>query len=357
MSVKIIHGDCREEMKKLAAESVQCCVTSPPYWGLRSYLKADDPLKKHEMGSEDSPEEFVANLVTVFQEVRRVLRKDGTCWINLGDSYASNGGRGEQGGTSQRKGRSNVKAQERAGSTRAPQGLKAKDLVGIPWMVAFALRADGWWLRQEIIWHKPNPMPESVTDRCTKAHEQIFLMTKSANYYCDMEAIKEPASQNTNPRRAGNGYKTPDGWDTSKGSGGHGNFHKAGREQGRTGYVRKGGRQGEVKNNESFDEAMAVMPDDRNKRTVWTVPSKGYREAHFATYPPDLIRPCVLAGCPVGGVVLDPFGGSGTTGEVCEEEGRNSILIELGAHNVRLIEKRTAQGGLFCAPTGKIIPK
>jgi DNA modification methylase len=340
MTVRIIQGDCRETLKTLADESVNCCVTSPPYWGLRDYGNSA------QIGQEKTPDEYVAELVAVFQEVRRVLRDDGTLWLNLGDSYAGGGRGGNPAESAYRKQATN--AGSLIAASPIPKGIKPKDLVGIPWMMAFALRADGWWLRQEIIWHKPNPMPESVQDRCTKAHEQIFLLTKSERYYYDAAAIKEAASENTNPRRAGNGYKTPDGWDTSKGSGGHGSFHKDGREKGHTGYARKGGRQGEVKNNASFDEAMAIMPEDRNKRSVWTVPTAPYKGSHFATFPPDLIRPCVLAGCPQGGVVLDPFGGSGTVGEVAEEEGRNSVLVELSEAYVKLIEKRTAQGGLFC---------
>ncbi len=243
--------------------------------------------------------------------------------------------------------------------------MKAKDLVGIPWMLAFALRADGWYLRQEIIWHKPNPMPESITDRCTKAHESIFLLAKSSTYFFDSDAIKEKASAGTHARLPGNvnppkgqaayesgaaehrtkagllayaerkRMKSPAGWDRSKGEGGHGAFHKDGR-------ARKEDPGPNNRNNASFDAAMAVMPDTRNKRSVWTVPSAPFKEAHFATYPPDLIKPCILAGCPVGGVVLDPFGGSGTTGAVALDLGRRAILIELNPEYIAIMRRRTS---------------
>lgn len=274
------------------------------------YNEADIPdhLKGYfapaEMGLEPTPDEFVAALVEVFREVRRVLADDGTVWLNLGDSYAQAGGRGEQGGSSQRKGRANVQAQERrATSTRPPEGLKPKDLIGIPWRVAFALQADGWYLRQDIIWNKPNPMPESVTDRCTKAHEYIFLLSKGPRYYFDADAIKEPAVTAGAPHKAGRKN------DASR------NDHST------TGTVRGDG-------------------EFRNRRDVWTVSTKPYREAHFATFPPDLIEPCILAGAPVGGMVLDPFGGAGTTGLVAERHGRHSVLTELNPAYAALAAER-----------------
>lgn len=321
----IQHGDCRDLLPWVADGLVDCCVTSPPYWGLRDYGVAG------QIGQEATPEEFVETMVRVFREVRRVLKPEGTLWLNLGDSYAGSG----------------------------LPGLKPKDLVGIPWRVALALQADGWWLRQDIIWHKPNPMPESVTDRCTKAHEYVFLLSKGERYYFDQEAIKEKSSEGTHPRRA---MKTPDGWDTSRGEGGHGVFHKNGREKGKTSWKgsefhtgktgghQQGRAQGERKfdpgagnkNNASFDAALAVMPESRNKRSVWTVATKPYKEAHFATYPPDLVKPCILAGCPAGGLVLDPFGGSGTTGEVALELGRRALLMELSGEYLKLIHRRCA---------------
>ena len=293
--VTILTGDCIEQMKTLPDESVHCCVTSPPYWGLRDYGRVG------QIGLEPTPEAYVAKMVEVFREVRRVLRDDGTCWLNLGDSYAG----GKQGndsfgdGTSTlNNGGKNTKTGEKMPSKqrKPPPGLKPKDLVGIPWRVAFALQSDGWYLRQDIIWSKPNPMPESVTDRCTKAHEYIFLLAKSAQYYYDAEAVKE----------------------------------NIGEESRRSKSFRNG----------------------RNKRSVWTVATAPYSGAHFATFPPALITPCILAGCPQGGTVLDPFGGSGTVGEVAEAHGRNSILIELNPAYVKMAEKRTAQQGLFCNARG-----
>jgi DNA modification methylase len=209
-------------------------------------------------------------------------------------------------------------------------------------MLAFALRADGWWLRQEIIWHKPNPMPESVRDRCTKAHEQIFLLAKSKTYYCDMEAIKEPVTGGSNPRGSGvnpKSYKTPDGWDTSKGRGGHGAFHREGREDGQTGYQHKT----RPKQNDSFSAAVTELVDNRNKRSVWTIATEPFPEAHFATFPRDLVRPCILAGCPQGGRVLDPFCGSGTTLQVARELNCLGDGIEMNLDYIRIAERRLSQ--------------
>lgn len=267
-------------------------------------------------------------MVEVFREVRRVLRCDGTLWLNLGDSYAAS--RSYQ----VPDGKNKACDEHHKGSHRVPLGMKPKDLCGIPWRVAFALQADGWYLRQDIIWHKPNPMPESVTDRCTKAHEYVFLMSKSERYCYDAEAIKEPASgwngskfedgkNEVNRPNVGKKRK-PAGWDTGKG--GHGSFHRDGRAK-------------EVEYTEGISET-------RNRRSVWTIPTQPYKEAHFATFPPSLITPMILAGCPVGGTVLDCFGGSGTTGEVAEGLGRDSILIELNEKYVELQRKRTAQQGL-----------
>ncbi len=312
MSVKILQGSCLETLSSLKEKSVNTCVTSPPYWGLRDYGTGEwfggDPdcnhvksenkhggqrsdrdqegykklynykcfhcgavRKDNQLGQEETPEQFVQNLVKVFQEVRRVLRDDGTVWLNLGDSYARTGG------DSAEKSRhwDNRKNNPNTGHNRYAKkiGLKQKDLVGIPWRVAFALQADGWYLRQDIIWHKPNPMPESVQDRCTKSHEYIFLLSKSPKYYYDNEAIKYGL-------------------------------------------------------------------ENSNKRSVWTVTTKPYSEAHFATYPHDLIIPCILAGCPEGGIVLDPFGGSGTTAQVANNLNRNAILCELNPEYVDIAKGR-----------------
>jgi DNA modification methylase len=282
MSTTILVGDCVESMAFIPSGSVHCCVTSPPYFGLRDY-GADGQI-----GLEPTPDAFVAKLVEVFREVRRVLRDDGTLWLNLGDSYSNAGTRqGDCGGIS---GKTNDHRKVGSGYRQRIKGFKNKDLLGIPWRVAFALQSDGWYLRQDIIWHKPNPMPESVRDRCTKAHEYIFLLSKSPKYFFDSEAIKEPAS--APPKKCGpkNDATRNDG--------------------GRTGIVRGDG-------------------ETRNRRDVWTISTKPFKGAHFATFPPDLIEPCVLAGSPEGGTVLDPFGGAGTTGLVANKHNRRAILCEL----------------------------
>ena len=315
MNYKILEGDCIESLKTLDDESVNCCVTSPPYWGLRDYGESD------QLGLEQTPEEYVANMVKVFSEVKRVLTKDGTLWLNLGDSYAGSGkGRNPDGSVHvsaliAKQGSSAGTIMGNVHSGLVPEGLKPKDLVGIPWRVAFALQADGWYLRQDIIWHKPNPMPESVTDRCTKSHEYIFLLSKSPKYYYDHEAVKEKCSE-------------------------------ANIED----FKRRKTLNNKGKGKGTYDEARpdlcrgrdAYMPDDfmRNKRSVWIVNTKPYPEAHFATYPTKLIRPCIKAGCPKGGVVLDPFGGSGTTAEVANELHRDAILCELNPEYCKLINKR-----------------
>ena len=301
MNAQILNGDCIEMMRTLPEQSVNCCVTSPPYFGLRDYGHDG------QIGLEETPEAFVQKLVEVFREVKRVLRDDGTLWLNLGDSYYN---------YRPGKGQSLVKQSCASNDQDLPQtcarrgnkfdGLKEKDLIGIPWMVAFALRADGWYLRQDIIWHKPNPMPESVQDRCTKAHEYIFLLSKCSKYYYDIEPIRgdiKPASGKINgaPLR-----------------GEH--------------ILECGGRKTEKREYEEIKGA--------NKRSVWSVNTKSYDGAHFATYPPELIRPCILAGCPKGGVVLDPFGGSGTTAAVANEEGRDAILCELNPEYISLIKHR-----------------
>lgn len=303
MDYRIIEGDCIESMRRLEGQSVNCVVTSPPYFGLRDYGHDG------QIGLEASPDAFVAKLVDVFREVRRVLRDDGTVWLNLGDSYANNG-TGGNGATGGRDKSTLQSAMPPIGTTpvkkSVPDGLKQKDLIGIPWRVAFALQADGWYLRQDIIWHKPNPMPESVRDRCTKAHEYIFLLSKSERYFFDSEAMKEPSA---NPERAG---KLERSFSTGKPDA----------------VLRQ-------------DVGRAVMrTETRNRRSVWTVPTRPYKGAHFATFPPDLIRPCILAGCPKDGTVLDPFGGSGTTALVALEEGRKAVLCELNTDYIALAHKR-----------------
>ena len=264
-SFELLQGDCTKVLATLPDASVQCCVTSPPYWGLRDY-GADSQL-----GLEATPEEYVANMLAVFREVRRVLRDDGTLWLNLGDSYASIGHKKSNSGYGT-SGLSGGIAQKHfpLSHENNGDGLKNKDLVGIPWRVAFALQADGWWLRQDIIWHKPNPMPESVTDRCTKAHEYIFLLTKSARYFYDSDAVKEPVSKVSLKRAE---Y----GWDCDRPS------------------TKNASMGGDGIHTEKMGTRF-VNPTGRNKRSVWTVTTKPFKGAHFATFPPDLIEPCILAG-------------------------------------------------------------
>jgi DNA modification methylase len=296
---KIYNMDCLKGLKQLPDNSINCCVTSPPYWGLRDYGV------EGQLGLEKTPEEYVAKMVEVFGEVKRVLRDDGTLWLNLGDCYNGSGGAGgdyNKGG---------LKEGQPKYPGRKVVTLKPKDLVGIPWMVAFALRADGWYLRQDIIWHKPNPMPESVKDRCTKAHEYIFLLAKSARYYYDNEAIKEDAKPESEKR-----YKST--------------FYTGKKE------MSGQGRPGNASNTPGYKR----WTGKRNKRSVWTVTTKPFKEAHFATFPPDLIKPCILAGCPKDGIVLDPFMGSGTTGMVAAMYQRNFIGFELNPEYCKMAEKR-----------------
>jgi len=297
-------GDCLDILPTLEAGSVNCCVTSPPYWRLRDY-GCDGQL-----GLEETPEQFIEKMVAVFREVRRVLRDDGTLWLNLGDSYTGGKtGRDDKNtGGGLYNGQQNGWTGEETRQRKVPTGLKPKDLCGIPWRVALALQADGWYLRQDIIWHKPNPMPESVTDRCTKAHEYIFLLSKQARYFYDAEAIKERAGKWGERDRSNNKSHS-----------------------GETGLRPHSGLTGEHSGE-----------DGRNKRSVWTVTTKPYHEAHFATFPPKLIEPCILAGCPEGGTVLDPFAGSGTTLAVAIEHKRKAIGVELSPDYGELIRKRMA---------------
>ena len=312
---KIYNMDCLEGLKQLPDNSINCCVTSPPYWGLRDYGV------EGQLGLESTPEEYVAKMIEVFREVRRVLRDDGTLWLNLGDSYAS-GGMSNPSSKSTLGGGKDLGAADYSITRKVPNGLKPKDLVGIPWMVAFALRADGWYLRQDIIWHKPNAMPESVTDRCTKAHEYIFLLSKSQHYYYDHEAIKEPCTTNEN-RPFGAVREREYGYNSK---------HLKAR-----GYkVKQGSTEYPLQHRGKDIESNST----RNKRSVWTIPTKPFKEAHFAVFPPDLIEPCILAGCPAGGVVLDPFMGSGTTGMVAAMHQRNFIGFELNPEYCKMAEKR-----------------
>ncbi len=272
----IYEGNNIDVLKTLPDESVDCVVTSPPYWGLRDYNQED------QLGLEETPEEFVENLVKVFTEVKRVLKSTGTLWLNLGDSYYN------------------------------------KSLAGTPFRVAFALQADGWYLRQDIIWNKPNPMPESVQDRCTKAHEYIFLLSKSSKYFYDIDAIREPLAESSIGRLKQNIDKQVGTTRANGGAKTNGNF-KA------TGSIEKGA----------------------NKRSVWTITTKPYKEAHFATFPIELPTYCIKAGCPEGGIVLDPFMGSGTTGLAAQEQGRNYVGIDLNPEYIEIAERRLQQMNLF----------
>lgn len=303
---KIEFGDCRDTMRRWKDRGIkaQTCVTSPPYFGLRDYGHDG------QLGLEETPDEYIKAMVEVFRCVWDVLEDDGTLWLNIGDSYCNSNGFARASPEYQREGRNNMPANDRKLDKLHEAGLKTKDLIGIPWMLAFALRADGWYLRQDIIWHKPNPMPESVQDRCTKAHEYIFLLSKSQKYYYDHEAIKDPVKQD---------WGTRDRTD--------GKYHNEG-----------SGLQPHSGLEKSYEMA--------NKRSVWAINTKPYAGAHFAVFPSDLIEPCILAGAPVGGIVLDPFMGSGTTAQVAQNLGRQYIGCELNPAYMELQNIRTAQQSL-----------
>lgn len=311
-NLQILTGDCRSILKTLPEKSVQCCVTSPPYWGLRDYGHAD------QIGLESTPQAYVETMRQVFKEVWRVLKDDGTLWLNLGDSYSGSGkgGNPDEGKQATNRGSQTIgvlygktgETARQAAVTNvsrrlcSEQGMNPKNLIGIPWRVAFALQEDGWYLRSDIIWAKPNPMPESVTDRPTKSHEYIFLLTKNDRYFYDLQSISEPVVYIDDVGRERNGRNMNGVTGTHRTSSGGSIF--------------------------------------RNKRSVWTVPTGSYSDSHFATFPPDLIKPCILAGTKPGDTVLDPFGGSGTTGMVALELGRKAILIELNPAYSKLCEQR-----------------
>ena len=371
-------GNSKDKLRLIPDKSVRCCVTSPPYFGLRDYgtgkwegggedcdhlgkpfrtkenvnthtgpgtddKNKDDrqPMKNvcekcgarrvdEQIGLEETPEQYIAALVEIFEIVKQKLTDDGTLWVNIGDSYAGSGKGNNPDGTPHPS-KLTAKQGTQLGTSEGIQtpnkasaiGLKPKDLIGIPWMLAFALRSAGWYLRQDIIWHKPNPMPESVTDRCTKAHEYIFLFSKSREYYFDADAIKVPAITAEN-RPAGVVRNREYGYDSKE------NLHPEA-------YMKSAaGAQNRRPRKPGADD----IREFANKRDVWTVNTKPYKGAHFATFPPELITPCVLAGCPVGGVVYDPFAGSGTVAEVCVKTGRNYILSELNPDYIPLIHER-----------------
>ena len=322
--VRLYQSDAR--YLPVAGESVDCVVTSPPYWGLRDYGVTG------QIGDEATHGEYVAHMVEVFREVWRVLKPEGTLWLNLGDSYAGSG-----------KGPSVRPEQHMPGATRKPPpGIKPKDLVGIPWRVAFALQDDGWWLRSDIIWSKPNPMPESVTDRPTRAHEYLFLLTKSARYHYDSDAIREPAEW------ARWGKQT-----VVKGTPGTGSWIGQRSKEELHERARATDKQrGHGRRHAGFNDRWDAMTREeqwamgRNKRDVWEIATRPYAEAHFATFPEALVDPCILAGCPVGGLVLDPFIGSGTVAAVAQRLGRRAVGVDLNEAYLQLASKRVGQVSL-----------
>jgi DNA modification methylase len=324
---RILQGDVLEQLQTLPDAVAHTCVTSPPYWGLRDYGV------KGQIGLERTPEEYVTKLVAIFREVRRVLRDDGTLWLNLGDSYAGSGRGQEPQGAQHRKVRKTRGM--KLDVSDVPQGLKPKDLVGVPWRVAFALQADGWWLRCDVIWQKPNAMPESVRDRPTRSHEYLFLLAKSSRYYYDAKAIAEPLSPISDVHyrqalRANRVYATKAPYRT--------NTPYMGRYKHEQGRVRSC--------NDVAPQNHPVVGgtgSTRNARSVWTIPTRPYAGAHFATFPVDLISPCIKAGSPEGGTVLDPFMGSGTTAYVARELGRRYLGVELNPRYIKLAEERLAR--------------
>jgi DNA modification methylase len=334
MSVGILMGDCLDVLATMPPESAQMCVTSPPYFGLRDYGV------EGQIGLESTPDEYVAKLVAVFRDVRRVLKDDGTLWLNLGDSYAAttkgSSGKGEK----QISNAGTLLADRR---WRVPDGLKQKDLIGIPWRVAFALQADGWYLRSDIIWHKPNPMPESVTDRPTKAHEYLFLLAKSERYYYDADAVMEDAVKGAAVSEFHTG-KTGE--------------HQLGRSSTRPREsVKRGGFSGKTEAMaDKGRNAFRAVVERRNRRTVWSVATQPFSGAHFATFPPALIEPCILAGSRVGDTVLDPFGGAGTTGLVADRLQRSAVLIELNPAYAKIARRRIADDAPLFAGFAPLTP-
>lgn len=341
----------------LSDNSINCCVTSPPYWNLRDYGVSG------QIGLEPTPEEYVTKMVEVFNEVKRVLRQDGTLWLNLGDCYTPSAPGTMEDNIHIEGTKEATKRARKIMRPQIPKGLKPKDLIGIPWRVAFALQQNGWYLRSDIIWHKPNPMPESVRDRPTKSHEYIFLLSKSKRYYYDYDSIKEPSVyvgpntgvgfghgmdkeiRNRDRVRGSEGvltgvnsgrrYKLPTGWDTNKGS--HGSFHKDGR---RSGNIERKYGENRDRPGSHLGSSIPWEGNTRNKRSVWSVSTQAFPEAHFATFPEKLIEPCILAGCPENGIVLDPFMGSGTTARVSYRLRRNYIGFELNPEYIKIAEKR-----------------
>lgn len=355
MTVKILVGDVLAMLATLADDSVDCVVTSPPYWGLRDYGV------EGQIGLERTLGEHLAVMIAVFREVRRVLKPTGTLWLNYGDCYATTPN-GRSAADTKAAGNDDRTFRDKPFSTIGPihritagekrndvdvggwgssdrslrwRGggvLKPKDLCMIPNRLAIALQEDGWWVRSEIIWHKLNPMPESIRDRPTTSHEKVFLLTKAERYFYNQEAVLQPASPNTHARLAQN---VQDQIGSTRANGGaktNGNMKAVARKLAPEGHG--------IKNNDSFDAAMAIMPTMVNLRNVWSIPTLGFKEAHFATFPPELVERCLRAGCPAGGLVLDPFGGAGTTGLVADRLGRDAILIELNPEYAEMARRR-----------------
>ena len=303
----ILNRDCLEALRELPENSVHCCVTSPPYYALRDYGKDG------QIGREDTPEDYVARLTSVFREVRRVLTPDGTCWLNIGDTYCGKGNQGDAVDPKYPNGRTG----QVVALNHKVEGCKSKDLIGIPWMLAFALRGDGWYLRADIIWAKNNPMPESVKDRPTRCYEHVFLLSKSRRYFYDARAVAEPVAASTPARMRrsfGGNHKYSDSIP--------GQRHQA------------------INNHRPNGYAEAEIPQLRNRRDVWQINTVPYKGGHFAAFPPKLAETCILAGCPAGGIVLDPFFGSGTTGAVAKQLGRRYIGIELNPEYCELARQR-----------------
>jgi site-specific DNA-methyltransferase (adenine-specific) len=355
-------------------KSVNCIITSPPYWNLRNYNV------EGQIGLEKTPEEFIDKMVKVFREAWRVLRDDGTLWINIGDCYAAKGKKRTQKqatAASTLQGGLDGQCASLSQQSKIVEGIKAKDLVGIPWMLAFALRADGWYLRQDIIWHKPNPMPESATDRCTRAHEYLFMFSKSSRYYYDAYSIKTPLKDKTYTTfgiessghgdgsglvqsenwakdvkvRAPKQWKMPDGW--CAGAGGHGSIHRNGRESGKILDKQRGHGRRHAGFYDRWDHMTVEEQQSMgaNKRSVWTVATAGYDGDHYATFPEALIVDPIKAGCPPYGIVLDPFMGRGTTGLVAGKNSRYFLGLELNGYDIGKAEERLfKEGGIFCQP-------
>lgn len=350
MTVRILHGDCRTVLSSLEAESVNCCLTSPPYFGLRSYLPAAHPDKGLEIGLEQSPAEYVEALVNVFREVRRVLRKDGVLWVNIGDSYASGPSGSLIGSTLEGSQSGQIAFREVTKSKKVPDGLKSKDLIGIPWMLAFALRADGWWLRGDHVWGKPNGMPESTQDRPTRSHEYVFLLTKSATYWYDCEAVRTAPKASTITQLA-----KPYTGQSTKGHEANGVQDASDLKRRIVEKMRRSDKQrGHSRRHDGFNDRWDAMDKSEqqieggNLRSIWWVSPAQYREGHFAVMPDQVAEICIRAGCPVGGTVLDPFSGAGTTSLVADRLGRNCIGIDLNQEFVAMGSARVRKdAGLF----------